>query len=190
MALSTRTLVGIGGIVALALNAAACSSDSHPASVGDGTAGASASANGGDGSLNLGGNGTGNGKGGSSGTGIGDTCAADVKTAELLPLDMYIMLDTSGSMLDPTSDGSTKWAAVKAALQAFLKDPESAGIGVGLQYFPLVKPNAPASCTTDAQCGDSGPCLLKWCYGAINAGTVPCQSASDCNINSTSYGPC
>lgn len=195
MALSTRKLVGIGGIVALALNAAACSSDSRPAGVGNGNAGAGtgASANGGDGSLNLGGNGSGNnnGNGGNgNGTGIDDACAADVKTAELLPLDMYIMLDTSSSMLDLTSAGGSKWDAVKAALEAFLKDPESTGIGVGLQYFPLVKPNAPSSCTSDAQCGDSGPCLLKWCYGAINIASVPCQGASDCVINGSSYGPC
>jgi hypothetical protein len=93
-------------------------------------------------------------------------------------------------MLDPTSAGSSKWDAVKAALQAFLQDPESAGIGVGLQYFPLVKANAPTSCTSDAQCGDSGPCLLKWCYGAINVAAVPCQDASDCLIQGTNYGPC
>ena len=180
-------------MVALALCAAACSSDSHPAGVGNaGNSGTGSAVGGGDG-LNLAGkgNGTGNnGNGGGDGTGIDDACAADVKTAELLPLDMYIMLDTSGSMLDPTSAGTSKWDAVKAALEAFLKDPDSDGIGVGLQYFPLVKPNAPTSCSSDAQCGDSGPCFLKWCYGAINIATVPCQAASDCMIQGTNYGPC
>src|SRR4051812_418558 len=32
-----------------------------------------------------------------------ESCAARVSKAETVPLDMYIMLDVSGSMLDPTS---------------------------------------------------------------------------------------
>jgi len=137
------------------------------------------------------GNGVGLGSGlGSGGTGLGDACAADLSTAQPFPLDMYIMLDVSSSMLQATATATTKWDAVKAALEAFLKDKSSAGLGVGLQYFPLQKPNAPSSCASDADCGDSAPCFLKSCYNFPTI--IPCQKASDCvdPANNVNYGPC
>ena len=42
------------------------------------------------------------------------------------------MLDQSGSMV---LEGD-RWRPVTAALQAFVDDPNSAGIGMALQYFP------------------------------------------------------
>ncbi|HEX3854247.1 MAG TPA: VWA domain-containing protein, partial [Polyangiaceae bacterium] len=114
-----------------------------------------------------------------------DACAAHVSTAEPIPLDMYIMLDTSASMLDPTSATVTKWDAVKTALTSFLNDTASAGLGVGLQFFPLTKPNAPTSCMSNADCGDSGPCFLKACANATTI--VPCDTALDCAGRT---GPC
>ncbi|HEX7451342.1 MAG TPA: hypothetical protein VF294_03620 [Polyangiaceae bacterium] len=114
-----------------------------------------------------------------------DECAAHVSTAQPIPLDMYIMLDSSGSMLDPTSTTVTKWDAVKTALTSFLNDSASAGLGVGLQFFPLTKPNAPTSCASNADCGDSGPCFLKGCSRATTL--TPCDTASDCTGGT---GPC
>ncbi len=106
-------------------------------------------------------------------------CATQSASAERLPLDLYVMMDTSGSMLDPTASGVTKWDAVKAALTAFFKDPTSSGIGVGLQYFPQEQPNVPASCNTDAECGAAyGPCFrLRTCTGATFAA---CTTTADC----------
>jgi Mg-chelatase subunit ChlD len=58
-------------------------------------------------------------------------CATESAEVELLPLDLYIMLDKSGSMT------GAKWTAVKGALNAFAADPTMESMGVGLQFFPL-----------------------------------------------------
>lgn len=75
-----------------------------------------------------------------------EECAADSQKAERMPLDMYIMLDKSGSMawnFDNQKDApggpkspNARWGAVVNALKTFLDDPASHGMGVGLQYFP------------------------------------------------------
>ena len=165
------------------------SSDSHPGGVLS-AAGASpiGSGSGGEGlGLNLGGNG--HGAGGGSGSELSDACAAKISTAQAIPLDIYIMLDTSGSMLGETATQVTKWDAVKLALESFLTDSQSAGLGVGLQYFPLVKANAPTSCTNNTECGDSGPCFLKFCWNSSNL--FPCQADADClTADGDDAGPC
>jgi Mg-chelatase subunit ChlD len=193
---SVRVAVGITSVFVAAWTCAACGSSSHPSSFNDGS---SSTAGTGNGAGNGPSNGTGgsdglitgmngaaaNGAGGNGGGAPLDACAAHVSTAQPIPLDIYMMLDTSASMLDATTATVTKWDAVKTAMTSFLNDSASAGLGVGLQYFPLTKPNAPTSCTSDADCGDSGPCFLKACY---NAATItPCDTASDCAGRT---GPC
>ena len=183
--------VGIGALFLAGWNCMACgsSSDSHPGGVLS-AAGASPIGNGSGGEglgLNLGGNG--HGAGGGSGSELSDACAAKISTAQAIPLDIYIMLDTSGSMLGETATQVTKWDAVKLALESFLTDSQSAGLGVGLQYFPLVKANAPTSCTNNTECGDSGPCFLKFCWNSSNL--FPCQADADClTADGDDAGPC
>src|SRR6185369_6793233 len=145
-----------------------------------------------------------------------DSCAARVSKAELVPLDIYIMLDVSGSMLEPTSSYDktgtpiSKWTGIKTALQSFIEDESSHGIGVGIQYFPLIKPDVPSSCTSDADCGDSAPCqfhfcassglsctkdadcgssVLNPCVVAGECGGFLCEAGSTCAINNTAV-PC
>jgi hypothetical protein len=65
------------------------------------------------------------------------SCAAKSEAATLLPLDIFVMLDQSGSMKDTTSTGVTKWDATKDALKTFMADKGSAGLGFGIQYFGL-----------------------------------------------------
>ncbi len=65
------------------------------------------------------------------------TCASSTQTASLAPLDLYIMMDQSGSMDLATGTGVSKWVAISSAIQGFLTDVKSIGIGVGIQYFPL-----------------------------------------------------
>lgn len=77
-------------------------------------------------------------------------CASSTQTATLIPLDIFIMMDQSSSMGDPTGNGQTKWQAVTQAVQAFVKDPKSAGIGVGIQYFPISN-DCPSTCDTSAE---------------------------------------
>lgn len=64
------------------------------------------------------------------GAGMGDGCALYSEKAKPRPLDMYIMLDTSGSMT------GSLWQNTIGAIAAFVKDPLSDGLGVGLDFFP------------------------------------------------------
>ena len=146
--------------------------------------------------MSSGGNGgdisftTGSGAGTGSGTGgVGGGCAATTQTATLVPLDMYIMLDSSGSMLETTASGATKWDAVKGAFTAFFQDAGSDGMGVGLQYFPTASLSAPQSCTNNSQCGAYGPCALKACTNSTNLRF--CATNQDCPLgNCVNVGQC
>lgn len=68
----------------------------------------------------------------------GCKCAGTSVQAQLIPLDMYVMFDRSGSMQD-----AGKWTNATSALKKFVQNPGSAGIGVGLQFFPNT-----SSCST------------------------------------------
>jgi hypothetical protein len=124
----------------------------------------------------------GTGSSGSGSGGAGETCAGVTSQAELVPLDIYLMLDSSGSMSETTGamgTGPSKWAAVTQALDAFFADPQSAGLGVGLQHFPRLGAGVPTTCTASSQCpAQAGPCLLKVCSG--QGSVVPCLQDADC----------
>lgn len=114
------------------------------------------------------------------GNALGDAaCATATQRAQVVPLDLYIMLDSSGSMSGLTATNQTKWDAVRAALITFLGDARSNGLGVGLQYFPLLRPGVPGECETNGQCAGFGPCsLLRTCS---NVSTVtPCETNAQC----------
>jgi hypothetical protein len=85
-----------------------------------------------------------------------NVCAGVVHEGERLPLDMYFLVDLSGSMAE-LGPGGTKWDLVSRALVAFLQEPRNADIGVGIGYFPLA---AELTCVA----GDEG-CL---CIPFIN----------------------
>ena len=113
---------------------------------------------------------------------VGGGCVGDEAVAEPVPLDLYIMLDKSGSMLEPLAAPSpgikTKWDAVKSALTAFFQDPQSNGMGAGIQYFPIPSPDAPTSCTSNDECQpDFGYCRLRAC---LNAKGNYCSVDADC----------
>jgi len=59
----------------------------------------------------------------------------------LPPLDLYVLLDKSGSM---TGDG---WEAASGAIKAFVQEPASSGLSVALSYFPRTEGE-----TSDPQC--------------------------------------
>jgi len=59
------------------------------------------------------------------------SCAATTLQAERIPLDMYFMVDTSGSMEGPKLD------LLKSGLVAFLGKADSAGLGTAGQQFPI-----------------------------------------------------
>ena len=94
-------------------------------------------------SGNGGGSGGVGGSGGTAGA-AGGVCASESYRAESFPLDMHILFDQSGSMSEQTANG-TVWDAAKGALVAFVQSPASAGIGVGLTYFPQLIPCTPTT---------------------------------------------
>lgn len=137
-------------LVASALLAAACAEDTKVVPNGAGanaTGGGAAGASGAAGTGGTGGTGgSGEGGTGTAGTGAGGgvviggggaggqsftECAKESAKAELRPLDIYIVLDRSGSMV------GTRWPAVTSALSAFVQAPGATGVGAGIQFFPL-----------------------------------------------------
>jgi Mg-chelatase subunit ChlD len=74
-------------------------------------------------------------------------CAAQAYEGETIPLDIYIMFDQSGSMLNDVG-GLTRLEAVERATQTFLRDAASAPIRVGLGYFGF-QPIGQTSCVPD-----------------------------------------
>jgi hypothetical protein len=108
----------------------------------------------------------------------GGECASEEHTGKQLPVDLYVMLDRSWSMTGLTAAGTTKWGAVTDALSSFVSDPKSAGLGVGLQYFPILQPE---HCTSNADCGTSGPCAFRVCCSSLLGvcGGV-CSTNKDC----------
>jgi hypothetical protein len=136
-----------------------------------------------------GGNGAAGGHGGASAANSGDAglpaCVSAVQEGQRVPIDMMIMLDRSGSMLETTGAGPTKWDATLDALNKFLSDSRSDGLGIGLQYFPL------GQCSTDSDCGANGPCVNRFCeppsFGTIDV--TRCLTVSDCPIRSPGCAP-
>lgn len=98
----------------------------------------------------------------------GESCLGEARAVEHIGLDMFLMLDLSGSMLDPLpaaarlAGASNKWDAVRASLESFVQAPEASEIGIGLQYFPLSNPGVSFACSSGAECGD-GACTNTLC---------------------------
>ncbi|MBW2536728.1 MAG: hypothetical protein JRI55_34905 [Deltaproteobacteria bacterium] len=149
-----RSMVAWGALLAgalalAALSPTACSAGGDNADDDDGAGNSGAGGGLGIGGQNQGGN---------------EACVAESFPGELAPLDLYIMLDKSGSM-----DDSGKWANVTSAIQTFVNASESDGMGVGLQFFP-VPPNPPFTlpwtCSDATDCGPNaiyGPCMQAMC---------------------------
>jgi hypothetical protein len=94
-------------------------------------------------------------------TGPGDKCAEESHAAQMVPLDLLLLVDSSGSM-GQSAGPSSKWKQATDALLSFIRDPSSAGLGVGIQFFPQLPP--PKSCMTDADCGITAPRPNFWCH--------------------------
>jgi hypothetical protein len=184
----SKKLVGLVATASLALVVGSACGSSAESEFNDPSRGSSGSS-GTSGDGTSGSTGTIGTSGGTSGT-SGDLgqCGVATQTAKQLPVDILVMLDASGSMMEATGTngtGPTKWAAVKSALGAFVGDAKSAGVGVGLQIFPIKHAGAPASCTSNAQCSvggvSLGRCLLKACRPASGSDPIlSCDSAADC----------
>ena len=124
------------------------------------------------------------------------SCVKQTEEAKRVPVEMFIMLDRSESMLGVTGTGDTKWDAIREALTMFVSDPRSEGLFVGLQYFPIGKPGVPTECVQDSECGAAGPCMTRLCQPPPTAQTfvpVYCASDSECpadTLGCTEFGLC
>jgi hypothetical protein len=67
----------------------------------------------------------------SNGSGPGPSCAESSETATLVPVNMFITVDKSGSM-----DDNNKWVNAEAAFDAFFADPAAASLRVALRFWP------------------------------------------------------
>jgi hypothetical protein len=106
------------------------------------------------------------------------SCASDVQKAKLQPVDLLLLMDASGSMTEKAGTRD-RWEMARDALAAFLKDDRSAGLGVGLQLFPVHKP-----CTDDGYCflpAPGGCTIFSACVAGNGslAASVPCGLADD-----------
>src|SRR5262245_34205214 len=168
-------LVLVIGVGAVSLSAAAgCSASGNGNETGFANGGGSGSGSGSNsGGFSAVGSGANPGAGGAintdSGTGPGlledgQACASESHRAEQSPLDLYIMLDKSGSMV--VEDFGTKWPAVVNAIKGFInQSPQTDGLGVGLAIFPADDPQLTSciqtcggTCACVQQCGCTSGC--------------------------------
>lgn len=128
------------------------------------------------------------GAGGDVGTGgIGGACASSHQEGKLTPLDIFIMLDKSGSMQD-----DNKWFNCTNALKSFLQSPDVDGIGVGLQYFAINGPPPPAcSMCNDCNCIFACGCNSCTCINGVCScsGTVDSCSVMDYSMAAIEIAP-
>jgi hypothetical protein len=90
------------------------------------------------------------------------SCAFQSFAAERLPLDLVVLVDASASMGETVPMSTrTKWEMVQEALGAFLRDPGSAGMAIGLQFFPLI--GSGSQCTNAADCNFTEPNAPEVC---------------------------
>lgn len=187
---NVRTFLAASAVFgASALLVAACSGvDGGDSKFGSGGSGAGNGSGGSGAGNGSGGSGAGNGSGGSGAGSLFDAspnndgslngdsaCAASSQKGTQAPLDMFVMLDQSGSMSD-----NNKWGSVVNALTQFVQDPSTAGIGIGLQYFALSPGggSCPSTCVTNADCAGCGPgntCFIGTCLPG--GGSDSCNAA-------------
>lgn len=105
-------------------------------------------------------------------------CVSLDTTAPIADLDVFTMIDASGSMDFETAEGITKWQAVRNALAAFFLAKDSAGIGAAVTFYPLVDPSIPESCFDDSACVVPGNCQkTRVC---LPEGGDACETDEDC----------
>lgn len=79
--------------------------------------------------------GSGGAAGSSGAPSAGMACSAQTREGKRAPIDMYFLVDSSGSMGEDVESGN-KWELVSGALVDFLNAPRNAELGTGIGYFP------------------------------------------------------
>jgi hypothetical protein len=108
------------------------------------------------------------------------TCATQVHVAERAPVDLLLLVDTSSSMKD-MSGTQSKWDKARDSLRAFVSDPASAGLGVGVMFFPTTGADARQTCQQASDCTSVSPVMPTPGSPCING---MCQSFDDgCRVD-------
>jgi hypothetical protein len=92
------------------------------------------------------------------------SCASEKIEAKLTPLDMFIMLDKSGSMVL----FGDRWGPVTNAIRTFVQSQEMAGVGVGIGYFGFHPGGPPADLTAPGSCN-----ATDYATPAVPMGVLP-----------------
>jgi len=135
--------------------ALACGSTDDESKVNGGTAATgniNTGNNAGTGSINTGSGSTTGNPGGGAGSTVdpNSACATSSADGQAIQIDLYFMVDITGSMNCPVPDngvrcdmpngppatGESRWTVVSAALKAFVADPMNQTLGVGMRFFP------------------------------------------------------
>ncbi len=129
------------------------------------------------GGLNLGGNGGAGGldldgsaaNGGGGGAISPDAaCGTSSEEATLVPVNMLVMFDRSGSM-----NQNNKWPQASNALIAFFQDPATAGLRIALRFFPH---DQPAAGCTNQGCNTNACSQLLVPIGAVTKDPAPADT--------------
>ena len=173
--------LSVAGLIAGACGGAGGSASSESGSKGNPNG--SGSNSGGIGGTFLSGSG-----GSMAGSGGLDECAGETHEADLTPVDLVLLLDQSGSM-SASVGGQTVWNMVTGALDQFVSSPDSSGLGVGLQYFPLPS-SACQACGGGNQCpagqlpvtdqNNTCCCMTNTGTGCAQMDGTPCTTQGIC----------
>jgi hypothetical protein len=176
--MSRRFLIFGAFVVVGSALAAACAAGNQTAGSSVGGSGGSSSSTG---LSSTGGSGGGimmaTGTGGTTGT--GGSCVGVSSKADPIPLDIFVMLDQSGSMNLDAGNGMSRWQTVQTAFGMFVQQPSAKGIGMGIQYFGLPDP-AVHGCAQQTCMGD-GDCMMG-CTTCMPQGL--CESGFNPDIDS------
>ncbi len=116
----------------------------------------------------------------------GEECVPFRSRAELASLDIFLLIDSSGSMDTVlATGGETKRDALYGAIEGFLSAPESDGLAAALTFFPIEDESVDRYCSTDRDCrseaggGEEGDCYFPNVCTGIDRRRI-CRTNADC----------
>lgn len=104
-------------------------------------------------------------------------CATLQSSSELAPLDMFVVVDASGSMGEALGGTITKWDRARAALSEFARDTRSTGMTMAMSFFPIRDTYIPEYCGQSDECGLVGNCDF---FSRCTTGEAFCTTQQDC----------
>lgn len=125
-----------------------------------------------------------------SGSGSPAECARDTYDGQRAAVNLYLLLDISGSMNLPIAVDSelTQWDAVRGAVEGFIAAPESTGLQLALNYYPSLSERT--DCDEFNNCAAAVPCITRICdlsyflFGDV----LPCSLDLECGFQVTIEG--